>query len=296
MQSTGQTVPVSKTMLWAGRILGAVAVVFLLFDAVLHLMKPAPVAAAFAQLGYPLDLAVGIGILELVSVAVYVIPRTSLLGAILLTGYLGLASSSGEDCSFAMAGSGRRSGERGGERQGSNRQWGQGGAPVKITYLGHATFLVESGSTTILIDPFDAKVGYPMPTVGPTAVLVSHEHGDHNHLAMASGAPKIIRGLADGQWRTVKEQVDGVAIASVPTYHDATQGKERGRNTVFVIDAEGLRVVHLGDLGHPLDAAAVKAIGRPDVLMVPIGGHYTTDANQAHDVVARLRPGIVIPM
>src|SRR5207245_7032722 len=70
MQSTGQTVPVSKTTLWAGRILGTLAVVFLLFDAVLHLLKPAPVAAAFAQLGYPLDLAVGIGILELVCVAI----------------------------------------------------------------------------------------------------------------------------------------------------------------------------------------------------------------------------------
>ena len=94
MQSTAQTVPVSKTMLWAGRILGALAVVFLLFDTVLHLMKPAPVAAAFAQLGYPLDLAVGIGTLELVCVALYVIPRTSLLGAILLTGYLGGAVAS----------------------------------------------------------------------------------------------------------------------------------------------------------------------------------------------------------
>ncbi|HEX9245867.1 MAG TPA: DoxX family protein [bacterium] len=94
MPSTGQTVPVSKTTLWAGRILGTLAVVFLLFDAVLHLLKPAPVAAAFAQLGYPLDLAVGIGILELVCVAIYVIPRTSLFGAILLTGYLGGAVAS----------------------------------------------------------------------------------------------------------------------------------------------------------------------------------------------------------
>jgi len=167
---------------------------------------------------------------------------------------------------------------------------------MKITYLGHATFLLESGSTTILIDPFDANVGYPIPKVSATAVLVSHEHADHNNLGMASGHPKVIRGLADGQWRTVKESVDGVAIASVPTFHDASQGKERGRNTVFVIDAEGLRVVHLGDLGHPLDDAAVAAIGRPDVLMVPIGGHYTIDAKQAHDVVSRLRPGIVIPM
>ncbi|TMI90261.1 MAG: DoxX family protein [Bacillati bacterium ANGP1] len=94
MPSAAQTVPVSKTMLWAGRILGTLAVLFLLFDAALHLMKPAPVAVAFAQLGYPLDLAVGIGIIELVCVVLYVIPRTSLLGAILLTGYLGGAVAS----------------------------------------------------------------------------------------------------------------------------------------------------------------------------------------------------------
>ena len=167
---------------------------------------------------------------------------------------------------------------------------------MKITYLGHATFLLETGQTSILIDPFDEKVGYPMPKVSPAVVLISHEHGDHNHVAMAAGQPKTIRGLADGQWRSVKEVVDGVTISSVPTYHDGSQGKERGRNTVFIVESEGLRVVHLGDLGHPLDDEAVKAIGRPDVLMIPVGGHYTIDAKQAHDVVARLRPGVIIPM
>lgn len=89
MKSAAHTGPESKTMLWTGRIVGTLAVFFMLFDAVLHLTKPAPVVAAFAQLGFPLNLAVGIGILELVCVALYVIPRTSLLGAILLTGYLG---------------------------------------------------------------------------------------------------------------------------------------------------------------------------------------------------------------
>ncbi len=167
---------------------------------------------------------------------------------------------------------------------------------MKITYFGHATFMLESGATTILIDPFDEQVGYPMPRVNAGFVLVSHEHGDHNYVAMVEGRPRIIRGLVEGKWRTIRETVDGVAISSVPTYHDATKGAERGRNTVFIVEGEGLRIVHLGDLGHPLDDEAAKAIGRSDVLMVPVGGHFTVDAPQAHAVVARLRPGIAIPM
>lgn len=84
----------SKAMLWVGRITGGLAVLFLLFDAVVHLMKPAPVAAAFSQLGYPLDLSVRLGVLEIVCVALYVTPPTSVLGAILVTGYLGGAVAS----------------------------------------------------------------------------------------------------------------------------------------------------------------------------------------------------------
>jgi L-ascorbate metabolism protein UlaG (beta-lactamase superfamily) len=167
---------------------------------------------------------------------------------------------------------------------------------MKITFLGHAAFLLETGGTTMLIDPFDDKVGYPVPAVQTDTVLVSHEHADHNNVAMAAGHPRVIRGLADGESRPVKESVGGVAISSVPTFHDASQGKERGNNTVFIIDAEGLRVVHLGDLGHPLGEAAIRAIGHPDVLMIPVGGHYTIDPAQAHAIISRLRPGIAIPM
>ncbi len=167
---------------------------------------------------------------------------------------------------------------------------------MKITYRGHATFVLESGQTILLIDPFDEQVGYPMDRVPAGFVLVSHEHGDHNNVALAEGRPRVIRGLVEGKWRTVKETVDGIAISSIPTYHDDTKGTQRGRNTVFIVDAEGLRVVHLGDLGHPLDDEAVKTIGRPDVLMVPVGGHFTVEAAQAHAVVARLHPRIVIPM
>jgi DoxX-like protein len=89
MQSDTQTAPVSNERLWAGRIISAVPVLFLIFDGVGKLINPAPVVAAFVQLGYPDRLAPGIGILELACAAVYAIPRTSVLGAILLTGFLG---------------------------------------------------------------------------------------------------------------------------------------------------------------------------------------------------------------
>jgi len=92
MQSTTQTVPVSKTMLWVGRIMSALPVLLLLFSSVMKLMKPTPVVEGFAHLGYPEGLALGLGIVELACAVVYVIPRTSVLGAILLTGYLGGAT------------------------------------------------------------------------------------------------------------------------------------------------------------------------------------------------------------
>jgi len=79
----------SKKSLWTGRIFSGLITEFLIFDAVIHLMKPAPVVEAFAKLGFPLRLAVPLGIIELVCIVLYVLPSTSILGAILLTGYLG---------------------------------------------------------------------------------------------------------------------------------------------------------------------------------------------------------------
>src|SRR5258708_15331715 len=89
MQSATQTAPVSKTMLWAGRIISVLVVVFLLFDALIKVMSLPPAIEGTTGLGYPESLVFGIGLLELVCVVLYVIPRTSILGAILLTGYLG---------------------------------------------------------------------------------------------------------------------------------------------------------------------------------------------------------------
>ena len=168
---------------------------------------------------------------------------------------------------------------------------------MKITYLGHATFLIDGDGTKVLIDPYDEKVGYPVPSVEADAVLVSHEHADHTNVAMAKGKPQVVRGLADGDWRKIaKHPLGKIAVSSVPTYHDDTQGSQRGRNTVFILETEGLRIVHLADLGHLLDHAQATAIGHPDVVMIPVGGYYTIDAAQAKQVLDGLQPKVVIPM
>lgn len=169
---------------------------------------------------------------------------------------------------------------------------------MKLTYYGHASFLLESDGTSILIDPFNEQVGYPFPTVSPTAVVVSHDHFDHSHIQVAKGSPRIIRGLKSGgkDWETVEERVGPITLSIVRTYHDPSQGSERGRNAMFKFEGEGLRVVHSGDLGHTLSEDQAKAVGRVDVLMIPVGGYYTIGPKEAEAVAGQLRPRVVIPM
>lgn len=171
-------------------------------------------------------------------------------------------------------------------------------APVSVTWCGQACFVLESGGFRVVIDPIPATMGYPPLQVSADLVLVSHEHFDHNNVAAVSGKPVVLRGLAagGGGWATIDRQVGPVHVRSVPTYHDDTRGAQRGRNTVFVLEWNGLRLVHLGDLGHRLDEEAVQSIGRVDVLFVPVGGFYTIDAAGATAVVQQLGPAVVIPM
>jgi len=175
----------------------------------------------------------------------------------------------------------------------------EGVSKVTLAYFGHSTFLITApDGTTILTDPFDRSVGYPMPDVQPSVVTVSHEHFDHNYVQMAKGNPKVIRGLKDGgkDWAQVREQVGKVTITTVPTYHDGTKGSQRGKNAIFVFAMDGLRLAHLGDLGHVLAEDQVKAVGQVNVVLIPVGGFYTIDAKEADRVLAQLRPQIAIPM
>ncbi|HEY6102163.1 MAG TPA: MBL fold metallo-hydrolase [bacterium] len=169
---------------------------------------------------------------------------------------------------------------------------------MKLTYFGHAMFLLEADGTSILIDPFNDECGYPLPETSPAFVVVSHEHFDHNNVKLAKGTPKVIRGLRDGgkEWAHLHERVGPLSLTTVETYHDEAQGSKRGKNAMLVFDGEGIRLVHSGDLGHLLSKDQVQALGRVDALLIPVGGHYTITAQEADAVVGQLRPRVVIPM
>jgi L-ascorbate metabolism protein UlaG (beta-lactamase superfamily)/rhodanese-related sulfurtransferase len=169
---------------------------------------------------------------------------------------------------------------------------------VTFTYFGQSMFTLKvEGGPTIMMDPVGANVGYKVSAMtGIDVVTVSHEHSDHNNLALASGTPKILRGLTGTDWSKVDETVQGVRFRTINTYHDDAQGSARGKNAIFIVEANGMKIVHVGDLGHLLNPEQIAAIGSVDVLMIPVGGFFTVDAPKATQVVESLKPRAVIPM
>jgi L-ascorbate metabolism protein UlaG (beta-lactamase superfamily) len=175
---------------------------------------------------------------------------------------------------------------------------------VHITWHGQSFFeIVSSKGTRIVIDPHMIPEYGKITGVKADAILMSHLHNDHTQKEVVENwqKAKLIEGLkAKGRqtdWNAIDEQIKDVHVRSVATYHDKTQGMERGKNTIFILEMDGIRIVHLGDLGHMLSAAQIKNIGPVDVLMVPVGGVYTLNGSEAKKVVKDLKPRkYVIPM
>jgi len=163
---------------------------------------------------------------------------------------------------------------------------------MKIKWLGHASFLITSDDgIKIITDPYvtGGDLSYGEIKESADIVTVSHEHSDHNNVATVQGNPRVVRG-------TVAVEVKGIAFKGIPTYHDDAGGKLRGKNTIFCFEGDGIRVCHLGDLGHQLSAQQVAELGAVDVLLIPVGGYYTIDAKVATEVCNQLKPRVVIPM
>lgn len=129
-------------------------------------------------------------------------------------------------------------------------------------------------------------------------MTISHEHSDHNNAKLIADMPTVLRGLTDGgeDWRPISFRLKDASIASVPVYHDAQEGRLRGKNNMIVVDLGGLRVAHLSDMGHIPTEAKLQALGRVDVLLIPVGGNFSIDGRQARRIVERLNPRVAIPI
>lgn len=160
-----------------------------------------------------------------------------------------------------------------------------------FTCIGHAKFLIElDNGMRIVTDPYDATCGYPVTPVPADVVLVSHGHHDHSAVETIPGNPRVIDKAG------AYELGDGVSILAVEAFHDDAEGAKRGRTLLFAIRAEGLNVLHLGDLGHLPTAEQCDALGRADVLMLPVGGFFTIDAPTAREAAERLKARVILPM
>lgn len=161
---------------------------------------------------------------------------------------------------------------------------------MDITHLGHSSFKIRGKQTTVVTDPYDSKtVGVKFPATAADIVTISHEHADHNDRAGITGTVVIISG--PGEY-----EIKGVGITGIPTFHDAQSGKERGKNTIYRIEMDGITLVHCGDLGHVLDDHQKEMLDDVDIVFVPVGGHYSLAPSAAVSVITALEPRIVIPM
>ena len=161
---------------------------------------------------------------------------------------------------------------------------------MKLEWIGHACFrLTAEDGTVVITDPYDESVGIEMLPLEADLITMSHEHHDHNEMRMIMGKPVIVHG-------TQTAQAGSVTARAVGSYHDEAQGQKRGPNAIRIFSIDGLKVVHMGDQGCMPEEAVLAAIADADVMMIPVGGFYTVDAQGAKAIIERARPRCVIPM
>ena len=162
---------------------------------------------------------------------------------------------------------------------------------MKITWIGHACFLLEASEATVLTDPFDESVPYHgFPKTPVDVVTVSHGHSDHAAVDRVVGGPAVIREPGE-------QVAHGVTFVGTPSFHDDAQGAARGSNLLCRFELDGIRIAHLGDLGAELSPEQKAALGEVEVLLVPVGGNYTIGPEQAKRIAASLPSvRVVIPM
>ncbi len=159
-----------------------------------------------------------------------------------------------------------------------------------ITWYGQSCFKIQSGEAAIFTDPFDKEIGLVPPRGQANIVTISHRHYGHNNAGALSGGPLVIDG--PGEYET-----KGINIKGIFSFHDNEEGKKHGTNTIYLIEVEGIKICHLGDLGQKkLTDEQLEEIDEVDILMIPVGGKYTIDGEEATEIINQIEPRIVIPM
>lgn len=161
---------------------------------------------------------------------------------------------------------------------------------MDIIYLGHSSFKLKGKKATVITDPFDpVYVGLKYPKNDADIVTVSHNHNDHNKVDLIDNVKMVINGAGEFE-------IMGVSIIGIETDHDASGGEDRGKNIIFILEVDGLRVAHFGDLGHKPSEKLMEQMGDIDVLMIPVGGEYTIGPKQAVDLAKEFESPYVLPM
>jgi len=151
---------------------------------------------------------------------------------------------------------------------------------LNIKHIAHSCFLIDNGKEKLIIDPYADNMGLPVIRETANYLLISHNHADHNNREAV----------------TLEDNIGSFKVQEVHSYHDDSYGSQRGENIIHVIDTDGVRICHLGDLGHVLTDEQLKDMKGIDVLLIPVGGYYTIDCKKAAEVVKQLNPTVIIPM
>lgn len=165
---------------------------------------------------------------------------------------------------------------------------------VLVRWHGHACFeLVDREGFTVVVDPHDgASIGLPAPSVKADAVLITHDHFDHNayQLVRKSSETKIFS-MRKGEFSVGKHRVVGIEA-----YHDRFKGKRRGRDVLYLIEMDDVRFLHTGDLGDNPNPQDINLIKEQHVVFVPVGGTFTLEPEEVLDFIRSIRPKAVVPM
>lgn len=155
--------------------------------------------------------------------------------------------------------------------------------------MGHSCFRIKGSRAVVITDPFPPDLGYSLGKPTADIVTVSHQHPSHSYIQGIGGEPRVVQG--PGEY-----EISGILIIGVATFHDAEGGSQRGKNTVYLMEVDGILVCHLGDLGHVLTSEQVEEIGDVDVLLLPVGGVSTINAGTAAEIIRAIEPKAVVPM